>query len=106
GEHLLALGEHLLGFRVDVRKDLNRDSSIADQWRYSLNDLPVLVFLLLWAQGVARCHSLPNLRIFRDQAWVRGLTINKPDQFLNSNCFFRGSTIDQYFGFRLVFLPI
>ena len=82
-EHFLALREHLLGFRVHVRKNLNGDSSIADQWRDGLNNLPVLVFLLLWAQGVARCNSLPNLRIFRDQAWVRGLTINKPDQFLH-----------------------
>src|SRR5438105_8420375 len=56
-------------------------------------NLPVLVFLLLWAQGAARYNSLPNLGIFRDQAWVRGLTINKPDQFLNFYCFLRVSTI-------------
>jgi len=60
------LGKHLLGGGADVCKNLNGNSSIADQWRNSLNNLSVFVFLFLRAQAVAGCDSLPNLRIFRD----------------------------------------
>jgi len=51
---------------------------------------------------VAGGDPLLNLGIFRDQTWIGGLTIHKPEQFFHSQRFFRIPTIHEKFCFRFV----
>jgi hypothetical protein len=96
------LAEHVLGSGVDVCKNLNRHPRVADQGRDSLNNFPVLVLLFLGAQCVAGLDPFLNFRILRNQAWIRGLAVNKSEQILNSQCFLRIPTIHEDLRFRLV----
>src|SRR5215471_1286405 len=47
-------------------------------------------------------NSLLDFGIFRDQARIGGLPINKPEQFLHSQCLVRVTAIHENFCFRLV----
>src|SRR5215475_6481623 len=57
GEHLLALSEQVFGTRIEVRKNLDRDTWLADQWRDGLNYPSVLFLFFLSSQGMPGGNS-------------------------------------------------
>ena len=58
GEHFLALGRHLLGCCVEIRKYFDGHPGVSHQRRNAPNDLLVFVFLFFGTQGVAGRNEL------------------------------------------------
>src|SRR5690349_5489952 len=75
GKHFFSLRQHLLGSRVQVGKNLNRNTGITDKRRDLLDNLLVLGFLFLRAQALTRREQVSNLRVLGNQRWIRRLTI-------------------------------
>ena len=51
---------------------------------------------------MTRCEASLNFRVFRDQGWIGGLPVNKPDQALNPESRLRIATVYENFRVGLV----
>jgi hypothetical protein len=74
------LTDHLRGGRIEVSKDLDGDTSGANQGRNSLDDLLVLLLLFLQGQFVPRGNSTLKIWILSHKRRVRGLPIEKSQE--------------------------
>ena len=80
----MALGEHLLRCGIQISEDFNRHARISHEWRNALDNFFIFIFLLLSCQSMPRGKLLLHGGIFCDQAWICGLSIDEPNQFLDN----------------------